>query len=96
MAIPLKRQVLVIDDDPGVRDSVAMLLMSAGYDVATAEDGLAALSHLNKTTTDVIVSDLNMPRMSGFDLLSEVRRIKRKLVDLRQIRILVLDEADRM
>ena len=38
------------------RCSVAMLLMSAGYDVATAEDGLAALSHLNKTTTDVIVS----------------------------------------
>jgi CheY-like chemotaxis protein len=74
LAIPLKRQVLVVDDDPGVRDSVAMLLMSAGYDVAMAEDGLAALSHLNKTTTDVIVSDLNMPRMSGFDLLSEVRR----------------------
>jgi CheY-like chemotaxis protein len=69
-----KHQVLVVDDDASVRDSVARLLMSAGYDVAAAEDGLAALSHLNKTTPDVIVSDLNMPRMSGFDLLAVVRR----------------------
>jgi CheY-like chemotaxis protein len=73
MAIRSKRQVLVVDDDPNVRDSVARLLMSAGYDVASAEDGLAALSHLNKTRPDVIVSDLNMPRMSGFELLSLVR-----------------------
>ena len=69
-----KRQVLVVDDDPSVRDSVARLLTSAGYDVAAAEDGLEALLRLNKVMPDVILSDLNMPRMSGFDLLSVVRR----------------------
>ncbi len=74
MANPSKPQVLVVDDDPSVRDSVARLLMSAGYDVAAAEDGLEALSQLNKAMPDIIVSDLNMPRMSGFDLLAVVRR----------------------
>ncbi len=74
MATLSKRQVLVVDDDASVRDTVARLLMSAGYDVVAAEDGLEALLHLNKVIPDVIVSDLNMPGMSGFDLLSVVRR----------------------
>ncbi len=71
---PSKYQVLVVDDDPGVRDSVARLLESVGYNVAAAEDGFGALSQLRKTLPDVIVSDLNMPGMSGFELLSVVRR----------------------
>jgi CheY-like chemotaxis protein len=74
MATLSKRQVLVVDDDASVRDSVARLLRSAGYDVAAAEDGFEALLQLDKVVPDVIVSDLNMPRMSGFDLLSVVRR----------------------
>jgi CheY-like chemotaxis protein len=74
MATPSKRQIFVVDDDPSVRDSVAKLLTSAGYDVAAAEDGLEALLQLNKVMPDVIVSDLNMPRVSGFYLLSVVRR----------------------
>src|ERR1700730_12001012 len=73
MAMPTKRRVLVVDDDPGVRDSMAMSLQSAGYKVAAAEDGLSALSLLRASAPDAIVSDLNMPRMSGFELLSLVR-----------------------
>jgi CheY-like chemotaxis protein len=69
-----QRQVLVVDDDPGVRDSVAMLLQSEGYNVTAAEDGFGALLQLRKVMPDVIVSDLNMPRMSGFELLALVRR----------------------
>ena len=63
-------QILVVDDNPSVRETLAMLLVSAGYDVAVAEEGFAALSQLRKTLPDVIVSDLEMPRMSGFELLS--------------------------
>ena len=74
MSSPSKRQILVVDDNPGVRETIAMLLMSAGYDVLVAEDGFAALLQLRKTEPDVIVSDLEMPRMSGFELLSVVRR----------------------
>jgi CheY-like chemotaxis protein len=74
MPNPSKRQILVVDDDPAVRESLALLLISAGYDVATATDGFSALLHLRKTLPDVIVSDLDMPEMSGFELLSVVRR----------------------
>ena len=69
-----KYEILVVDDDPSVRETVAMLLMSAGYDVGVAEDGFAALLQLRKTLPDLIISDLNMPHMSGFELLSVVRR----------------------
>ncbi|HZQ25744.1 MAG TPA: response regulator [Terriglobales bacterium] len=69
-----RRHILVVDDNPGVRETLAMLLMCAGYDVAVAEDGFAALSELRKTMPDVVISDLEMPHMSGFELLSVVRR----------------------
>jgi CheY-like chemotaxis protein len=74
MATPSKRQVLVVDDDPSVREIVAMSLISAGYDVAAAEDGFSALLQLRKMLPDVMVCDLNMPQMSGYELLSVVRR----------------------
>jgi CheY-like chemotaxis protein len=73
MSTPSKHQVLV-DDHPSVRETVALLLMSAGYDVAAAEDGFGAFLQLRKMLPDLIISDLNMPHMSGFELLSVVRR----------------------
>jgi PleD family two-component response regulator len=48
MSSPSKRQILVVDDNPGVRETIAMLLMSAGYDVIVAEDGFAALPQIKK------------------------------------------------
>jgi CheY-like chemotaxis protein len=57
-----RRHILVVDDNPGVRETLAMLLMCAGYDVAVAEDGFAGLSELSKTMPDVLISDLEMPR----------------------------------
>ena len=51
-----------------------MLLQSAGYDVCTAENGFDALLQLKKLVPDTIISDLNMPQMSGFEFLSVVRR----------------------
>ena len=74
MATPSKREVLVVDDEPSIRESLALLLVSAGYDVSTAQDGFTALLQLRRTLPDVIVSDLNMPQMSGYELLSVVRR----------------------
>lgn len=71
-AVPCR--ILVVDDDPGVRDSVTMTLVAAGYDVVAAEDGFRALSQLRNTFPDIVLSDLDMPGMSGFELLSVVRR----------------------
>jgi CheY-like chemotaxis protein len=74
MPSPTKCQILVVDDDASVRESVAMSLMAAGYDVVAAEDGFRALSQLRKKLPDLVLSDLDMPGMSGFELLSVVRR----------------------
>jgi DNA-binding response OmpR family regulator len=64
----------VVDDEPSIRESLALLLGSAGYDVSTAQDGFAALLQLKRTLPDLIVSDLSMPQMSGYELLSIIRR----------------------
>lgn len=69
----LKPQILVVDDEPSIRESLGLLLSSAGYDVALAENGVSAVSHLNMAIPDLIVTDLNMPQMSGMELISHVR-----------------------
>jgi len=69
-----KIRILVAEDDPAVRRTVAMMLKMSGYDVVTAADGFEALLHLQDRIPDLILSDLNMPAMSGFELLSVVRR----------------------
>jgi CheY-like chemotaxis protein len=74
MASSAQRQVLVVDDDPAVRTCLIMLLESVGYEVAAVEDGIQALLLISENAPDILISDLNMPRMSGVDLLSEVRR----------------------
>jgi CheY-like chemotaxis protein len=71
---PSKRQILVVDDDKSVCEAVATLLMSAGYEVTMAEDGFSALLQLRNTLPEVVVSDLEMPKMSGYELLSVIRR----------------------
>jgi CheY-like chemotaxis protein len=69
-----KHRILVVDDEPSVRESLAGFLNDAGYEVSTAEHGFDALSQLRKLIPDAIISDLNMPQMSGFEFLSVVRR----------------------
>ena len=64
-----KAQILIVDDDPRTRESLGMLLMFAGYDVATAENGASALLHMNRVLPDLIVTEL----MSGVELMSQVR-----------------------
>ena len=67
-------EILVVDDDAAVRDSLAMLLKPEGYSVKVAIDGFDALLQLKKSLPDIVISDLNMPQMSGFEFLSVVRR----------------------
>ncbi len=67
-----KPQILVVDDEPS-RESLGMSLLAAGYDVPGADNGAAAVSQLSRTVPDLIVTDLNMPQMSGIELISHVR-----------------------
>ncbi len=74
MANSYKHSILLVDDDEHVREILEVLLDAEGYAVHTAEHGLSALLYLNTAIPDVIISDLHMPQMSGFEFLSVVRR----------------------
>jgi CheY-like chemotaxis protein len=69
-----KIRTLIAEDDPSVLQTVAKMLRATGYDVETATDGFEALLHFQDQAPDLLLSDLNMPAMSGFELLSVVRR----------------------
>jgi CheY-like chemotaxis protein len=66
--------LLIVDDDSSVRLTLSNVLAEVGYSVRTAEDGLCALHEIRNEVPGLVLSDLNMPRMSGFELLSVVRR----------------------
>ena len=68
-----KVRLLIVDDEPAIRMSMSHVLAEIGYRVRSAEDGFSALRELKKEIPDILVSDLNMPGMSGFELLSVVR-----------------------
>jgi CheY-like chemotaxis protein len=74
MSKSFKHEILVVDDDQAVRDSVGLVLKAGGYDVSTAVHGFDALLQLKRRLPAIVLSDLNMPQMSGFELLSVVRR----------------------
>ena len=71
---PVRHRVLVVDDEEAVRDVFTKMLQEEGYEVTTAENGFDALLKLKHLSPEVLISDLNMPKMSGFELLSVVRR----------------------
>jgi CheY-like chemotaxis protein len=67
-------RILVVDDDPSILQTSILVLENKGYEVRAAHDGFAAVAELRRSVPDVIISDLGMPNMSGFELLSIVRR----------------------
>jgi CheY-like chemotaxis protein len=69
-----KARLLIVDDEAPIRTALSTILSEFGYSVKTADDGFSALAEIRREVPDVIVADLNMPRMSGFELLSVVRR----------------------
>jgi len=66
--------ILVIDDEPRIRDACSIVLSEKGFTVASAEDGEKGLEMLKEKHFDIILVDLMMPTISGFDVLSEVRK----------------------
>ena len=74
MSDPLKHEILIVDDDAAVRDSLGLLLRASGYDISMAVNGFDALLQLKRKVPAIVLSDLNMPQMSGFEFLSVVRR----------------------
>jgi len=73
-------RILVVDDDPQVRELFGVLLERAGYGVSQAKSGREALKSLRHNRFDILVLDLEMPDLDGFDVLkvtrSEFKRLK--------------------
>jgi CheY-like chemotaxis protein len=66
--------LLVVDDDPNIANLVAQFLDQDKYHVRTAEDGLSGLQAVNGQTPDAILLDLMMPRLNGFEFISQLRQ----------------------
>ncbi len=72
-----RKKILVADDTATVRKIAARLLAAAGYDVLEAEDGRRALELVQNEHPDLILLDLLMPKMTGFDVLREIKKMGR-------------------
>ena len=70
LALP---KVLIVDDSLSVRSSLSQLMSDGGYQVVTARDGLEAVNMLEEEAPDVVLTDLEMPRMNGLDLVGYIR-----------------------
>jgi chemosensory pili system protein ChpA (sensor histidine kinase/response regulator) len=68
------RRVLLVDDSVSVRRFVGRMLEKGGFDVLTANDGAEALERLVDTSVDVVITDLEMPRVNGFELIEDLKR----------------------
>jgi CheY-like chemotaxis protein len=73
-ASPFPYRILIVEDEPSLRELGRMLLVAQGYEVRGAEDGFEGLAALKQSLPDIIISDLQMPNMNGFEFLSVVRR----------------------
>jgi putative nucleotidyltransferase with HDIG domain len=73
-SVPPRRRVLIVDDDHLVRDALRFALEDAGYDVWAVAHGADALAVLESQAVDIVLSDIFMPGMNGFELLKQIRQ----------------------
>ncbi len=69
----MSKRILLVEDDVDLRDVTAMILSDAGYDVATAQDGRSALDQVAMQMPDLILLDMRMPGMSGWEFTQAFR-----------------------
>lgn len=76
----MKPRILVVDDEESIREFLEIMLKKEGYEVTCAEDGAKAKDILSKKSFDMVISDLQMPNMTGIELLKHVREAYPDLV----------------
>jgi DNA-binding NtrC family response regulator len=82
--------ILVVDDEENTRLGLRLLLQGEGYTVRTAEHGLAALQALHYYPSDLVLTDLDMPQMNGFEFLEIVRQ------DFPHVRVIIMSSLGSM
>lgn len=69
----MAQHILVVDDEPGIRDVASMVLIDAGFPVTTASNGSEALASIARERPGLLLLDLNMPVMTGWEVLARLR-----------------------
>ena len=69
----MTKRILTIDDSKTIRDMLRMTLVDAGFEVLQAEDGQEGCDVMDKETVDLVITDINMPRMNGYDVVRNLR-----------------------
>jgi DNA-binding response OmpR family regulator len=87
----MPEKILVVDDDPDMRDALTIILESQGYQIVTAQDGVEALANLKAEKPDLMMLDLLMPKMDGFAVLKELQDARWS--KYREIPILILSSV---
>ena len=67
-------KILIVDDEAGVRELLKDALKLAGFETQAANDGMSALTALRSYTPDIMIIDINMPLMDGFELVERLRK----------------------
>ena len=67
-------KIMIVDDSRTVRESLKFFLKEGGYEVLEGADGKEALSMLQNTSVDLVITDVNMPNMDGLTLIGELRK----------------------
>jgi len=71
----MTRMIMTVDDSTSMRQMVKATLLSAGFGVVEAADGQEALDYARDNAVDLVITDVNMPRMDGITLVSELRQL---------------------
>jgi len=69
----MSAKILVVDDDPEIREAISLILEANGYNVVTAQDGIDGLNKLKVDKPDLMILDLLMPRLDGFGVCKELK-----------------------
>ena len=73
--MPKRKKVLCIEDDPGTRELLVEVLEEAGFTVHAAEDGMSGIAAIAELRPDVILCDIDLPELSGFEVLERLRAL---------------------
>lgn len=87
----MDKKVLIVDDEPNILLSLGFLVQKAGYQTKTAEDGQSALDAVNEWRPDLVLLDVNMPVMDGFEVCQRLRADEQ----FNQLKIIILTAKGR-
>lgn len=71
--LPMAKRILTIDDSKTIRDMLKLTLLDAGFEVLQAVDGQDGVDVLGKVPVDLVITDINMPKMDGYDVIRHIR-----------------------